>query len=40
MSDGFVLAKNVGYEDWVRRPAAIEPMAVPPSSPISSTTPR
>ena len=38
MSDGLVLARNVGYEDWVRRPAAIDAMAMPPINPISRTT--
>jgi hypothetical protein len=38
MSDGFVLARKVGYEDWVRLPAAIDAMAIPPISPISTTT--
>jgi len=37
MSDGLVLARNVGYEDWVRRAAAIDAMAIPPISPISRT---
>jgi hypothetical protein len=38
MSDGLVLARKVGYEDWVRLPAAIDAMAIPPISPISSAT--
>ena len=40
MSDGLVLARNVGYEDWVRRPASIEAMATPPVRPMSTATPR
>ena len=39
-SDGLVLARNLGYEDCVRRPAAIEPMAMPPIKPMSSTSAR
>jgi hypothetical protein len=35
-----VLAKKVANDDWVRRAAAIEPMAVPPVKPISSTIDR
>ena len=38
--DGLVLARKVGYEDWVRRAAAIEPMARPPSSAIKRTIAR
>ena len=30
--------ENVGYDNWVRRPAVIEAMATPPVSPISTTT--
>jgi hypothetical protein len=37
-SDGLVLARNVGYEDWVRRPASIDAMAMPPIRPMSRTT--
>jgi hypothetical protein len=37
MSDGLVLARNVGYEDCVRRPAAIDAMAVPPINPMRRT---
>ena len=40
ISDGLLLARKVGYEDWVRRPAASEAMAMPPINPISSITPR
>jgi hypothetical protein len=40
MSDGLVLARKVGYEDWVRRPAAIDAMAIPPTNPIRSTMAR
>ncbi len=37
MSDGLVLARKVGYEDCVRRPAAADAMATPPVIPTSST---
>src|ERR1022692_3774489 len=37
-SDGLVLARKVGYDDWVRRAAAMEPIAIPPLNPMSSTT--
>ena len=40
MSAGLVLARKVGYEDWVRRPAAIDAMAIPPINPIRSTMAR
>jgi hypothetical protein len=33
-SEGFVPARNVGYEDSVRRAPAIEAMATPPTSPM------
>jgi hypothetical protein len=33
-----VLARNVGYDDWVRLPASIEAIATPPVNPISSAT--
>jgi hypothetical protein len=33
-SEGLVPARNVGYEDSVRRAPAIEAMATPPTSPI------
>jgi hypothetical protein len=36
-SEGFVLARKVGYDDWVRRPAAIDAMAVPPINPVNRT---
>jgi hypothetical protein len=39
-SDGLVLARKVGYEDWVRRPAATDAMATPPISPTNSTMAR
>jgi hypothetical protein len=35
--DGFVLATNVGNADCVRRLAAIDAIATPPSNPISRT---
>ena len=38
MSDGLVLARNVGYEDWARRPASTDAMAAPPIRPMSTTT--
>ena len=34
-SDGLVPARNVGYEDSVRRAPAIDAMATPPTSPMS-----
>jgi hypothetical protein len=37
-SDGLVLARKVGYEDWVRRAASIDAIAVPPIKPMSRTT--
>jgi hypothetical protein len=40
MSDGLVLAKNAGYDYWVRRAPAIEAMAIPPINPTSTTTHR
>ena len=40
MSDGFVLARNVGYDDWVRRAPAIAPMARPPTRPMRRTRDR
>jgi hypothetical protein len=33
-SDAFVLARKAGYDDWVRRAAAIDPMAIPPTNPM------
>jgi hypothetical protein len=39
-SDGLVLARKAGYEDCVRLAAAIDAMAIPPISPIRSTTAR
>ena len=36
-SDGFVLARNFGYDDWVRRAPAIAPSAIPPVNPINTT---
>jgi len=35
--DGFVLARKTGNAAWVRRAAAMEPMATPPRSPTSTT---
>jgi hypothetical protein len=32
--DGLVLARNVGYDDWVRRADAIEAMTTPPIKPM------
>ncbi len=40
MSEGFVLARNVENEDWVRRAAAREPIPIPPARPISNTIDR
>jgi hypothetical protein len=40
MSEGFVLARNVGYDDCVSRAPAIEAMATPPTSPMRATTVR
>jgi hypothetical protein len=37
-TDGLVLARNVGYEDCVRRPAATDAMATPPIDPMRRTT--
>src|ERR1700722_17096296 len=39
-SDGLVLARKAGYEDWVRLAAATDALAIPPTSPIRSTTAR
>src|ERR1035438_6421796 len=39
-SDGFVLARNVANDAWVRRAAAIDAIAVPPIRPTSSTMAR
>jgi hypothetical protein len=36
--EGSVLARNVGYEDWVRRAAAIEAIATPPSNMTRTAT--
>ena len=36
-SDGSVLARNFGYDDWVRRAPATDANAIPPVSPIRST---
>jgi hypothetical protein len=33
-----VFAIKVGYDDWVRRAAAIEAIATPPTKPMSSMT--
>src|SRR5579871_5492535 len=38
-SDGLVLARNLGYDDWVRLAAATEPIATPPITPTRSTNP-
>src|ERR1700722_3405297 len=38
--EAFVLARKAGYDDWVRRAAAIDPMAIPPSKPTSRTMAR
>ena len=38
--DGWVLARNVGYDDWVRRAPAMEPSAMPPVRPTSTTIAR
>ena len=35
-----MLARNFGYDDWVRRAPAIEPNAIPPVNPISTTIAR
>jgi hypothetical protein len=40
MSEGFVLARKVGYDDCVNRAPAIEAMATPPTSPTRATTVR
>jgi hypothetical protein len=37
-SEGLVLAMNVGYDDCVRRPAAIDAIERPPIKPMRSTT--
>jgi hypothetical protein len=39
-SDGLVLARKAGYEDWVRLAAATEAMAIPPIIPIKTTIAR
>jgi hypothetical protein len=39
-SEGFVLAKNAGNDDYVRRAAATAPIAKPPIRPIKSTSVR
>ena len=39
-SDGFVEARNVGYEDWVLRAPAIVPIASPPTRPTRTTIDR
>jgi hypothetical protein len=39
-SDGFVEARNVGYEDWVLRAPAIVPIASPPTRPTRTTMAR
>ena len=36
--EGFVLFKNVGYDDCVRRAAATDAMATPPVRPMSRIT--
>jgi hypothetical protein len=33
-ADGFVLARRVGYDDWVLRPAAADAIATPPIKPM------
>ncbi len=40
ISDGFVLAKNAGNDDCVRRAPAIAPIARPPTNPINNTIAR
>jgi hypothetical protein len=39
-SEGSVLAKNTGKDDSVRRAAAMEPIARPPTKPTSKTIAR
>jgi hypothetical protein len=36
-SGGFVLARNVENDDWVRRAAAIAPIPRPPTNPMRRT---
>jgi hypothetical protein len=38
--DGLVLARYVGNDDWVRRAAAIDPIARPPTNPTRRTMER